>query len=89
MLYACRDHKTIASLHLQGRLAIHQDFSLALHDVADLVARMCVSARKASRRDFNSRDHRFTAGHRNVFTCYDRALNGRGLREKHTGCYKE
>lgn len=83
IVYGAVGHnEAIARLDLKGRLALDEDFPLALHHVTDLLAGMRVAARGSSGSNLYVRNHGFSSWHRNVFSLHDGALNARILRQK-------
>src|SRR6266567_3246483 len=82
MLRAGGNHEPFAGLYLARRLAFDQDFALAFDDVTDLIPRMCMPARSGLRRQFDARNYRFPAGHRNVRLVHHGPLNSWILAEE-------
>jgi uncharacterized coiled-coil protein SlyX len=86
IVYGAVGHnEAIAGLDLKGRLALNEDFPLALDHVSDLFAGMRVAPGGSSWSNLDVRDHGFPSRHRNVFSLDDGALNARTLRQKQQG----
>ena len=82
MLQPGRNYKAIPRLNLARRLALNQQLALAFHDVADLLARMCVAARCRAGSNLDVRDHGLAARNRYVRCMYDGAFQAGVLRQE-------
>jgi len=67
------------------RLARDHQGRRALHDIADLVARMRMPAGDSAGRDLHARDHRFTARYRHIALGDQGSGERRGLRDDDSG----